>query len=61
VQVNPYLNFDGQCEAAFRFYAEVLGGTIEALFRFAETPASMCRPVSATGSCTPGWWWATRS
>jgi PhnB protein len=40
VQVNPYLNFDGQCEAAFRFYAEVLGGTIEALFRFAETPAS---------------------
>jgi PhnB protein len=40
MQINPYLNFDGQCEAAFKFYAEVLGGTIEALFRFGETPAS---------------------
>ena len=29
MQLVPYLNFDGQCEAAFRFYAEVLGGTVD--------------------------------
>jgi len=28
VQVNPYLTFDGQCEAAFKFYAECLGAKI---------------------------------
>jgi uncharacterized glyoxalase superfamily protein PhnB len=26
MQVNPYLNFDGNCAEAVRFYAEVLGG-----------------------------------
>ncbi len=25
VQVNPYLNFDGQCEAAFKYYKDLLG------------------------------------
>ena len=25
MQVNPYLNFNGECEAAFRFYTESLG------------------------------------
>ncbi|HEX5726480.1 MAG TPA: VOC family protein [Longimicrobiaceae bacterium] len=38
MQVNPYLNFDGQCAEAFRFYAQVLGGTIEAMITHAETP-----------------------
>ena len=28
MQFNPYLNFDGQCDAAFKFYAQVLGGKI---------------------------------
>ena len=26
--LNPYLHFNGQCEEAFTFYAEVLGGEI---------------------------------
>ena len=26
MQLNPYLSFDGHCEAAFKFYAEVLDG-----------------------------------
>lgn len=39
MQLNPYLNFDGQCEAAFRRYAEVLGGTITDLNTFRGTPA----------------------
>ena len=28
MDINPYLNFNGNCAEAFRFYAEVLGGTI---------------------------------
>ena len=39
MQMNPYLTFDGQCEAAFKFYAKVLGGKVEALMRFKGTPA----------------------
>jgi len=38
--LNIYLTFDGQCEAAFRFYARCLGGTPELLtYRSAPTPA----------------------
>ena len=29
MKANPYLNFDGDCAEAFRFYAEVFGGTID--------------------------------
>ncbi len=28
MQLNPYLNFNGQCEAAFKFYEQCLGGKI---------------------------------
>lgn len=40
MQLNPYLNFNGQCEAAFKFYAQCLGGTIEAMIPHAGTPAA---------------------
>jgi PhnB protein len=39
MQLNPYLLFNGQCEAAFKFYAEVLGGKIVAMITHAGTPA----------------------
>jgi PhnB protein len=39
VQLNPYLLFNGQCEAAFKFYAETLGGKIETMLTHAGTPA----------------------
>ncbi|WPC04894.1 VOC family protein [Pseudomonas benzenivorans] len=39
MNINPYLTFDGDCEAAFGFYAQCLGGTLQALLRFGETPA----------------------
>ena len=29
MQVNPYLFYNGNCEAAFKFYAKVLGAKIE--------------------------------
>jgi PhnB protein len=38
MQMTPYLSFKGQCEAAFRFYEQCLGGQVEAMFRYAGTP-----------------------
>jgi PhnB protein len=40
MQLNPYLTFDGQCEAAFKFYQKVLGGNIEAMMSHEGTPAA---------------------
>jgi uncharacterized glyoxalase superfamily protein PhnB len=37
-QVNPYLSFNGQCEAAFEFYEQCLGGQLGEIFRYAGTP-----------------------
>jgi PhnB protein len=39
MQLNAYLLFDGQCEAAFKFYEPCLGGKIEAMFAYAGSPA----------------------
>jgi len=39
MQLNPYLYFSGQCAEAFKFYAECLGGKIEAMMTHAGTPA----------------------
>jgi PhnB protein len=38
MRLNAYLNFDGQCEAAFNFYERCLGGKIEAMIPYAGTP-----------------------
>jgi PhnB protein len=40
MQLNPYLFFNGQCEAAFRFYEKVLGGKITAMLPHEGTPAA---------------------
>jgi PhnB protein len=40
MQLNPYLFFSGQCEAAFKFYERVLGGRIEAMMPHEGTPAA---------------------
>jgi PhnB protein len=45
MQLNAYLNFDGCCEAAFKFYEKVLGGKIEAMVRHAGTPAEEYVPA----------------
>ena len=39
MQLNPYLMFDDQCEAAFKFYEKCLGGKIVAMMPHAGTPA----------------------
>ena len=38
MQLNPYLSFNGQCEAAFKFYEKVLGGKIEAMMPYEGSP-----------------------
>jgi PhnB protein len=38
MQLNPYLMFNGRCEAAFKFYERCLGGKIVAMLTHAETP-----------------------
>jgi PhnB protein len=40
MQLNAYLVFNGQCEAAFKFYEQVLGGKILGMFTHAGTPAA---------------------
>ena len=37
--INPYLNFDGNCEEAFDFYKSVFGGEFLTVMRFKDVPA----------------------
>lgn len=37
-QLEPYLLFNGNCEEAFRFYGECLGGKIVFIQRFGDAP-----------------------
>jgi PhnB protein len=39
------LSFDGQCEAAFRHYERCLGGKIEFMLRWGESPMSKDAPA----------------
>jgi PhnB protein len=39
-----HLNFGGNCEAAFRFYATHLGGMITMMLRVSDLPAQAKRP-----------------
>ena len=38
MQLNPYLSFDGSCEAAFKFYEKALGGKIVAMMPHEGSP-----------------------
>src|ERR1700675_524339 len=49
MQLNPYLFFNGQCEAAFKFYAKILGGKIEAMMPHEGTPAAEHVPAEWRG------------
>lgn len=39
MQLHPYLFFNGDCEAAFKFYEQCLGGKIQAMTTHAGTPS----------------------
>jgi PhnB protein len=38
VRISPHLCFDGQCQAAFHTYHQVLGGTIVTMLKYGESP-----------------------
>ncbi|HEU0154750.1 MAG TPA: VOC family protein [Stellaceae bacterium] len=38
MQLNPYLAFNGECEAAFKFYERCLGGKIVMMLKNGESP-----------------------
>jgi len=58
MRLNPYLSFDGQCEAAFKFYEQCLHGKIIMLIRYGDSPMIRQTPpqwhrrvLHATFSC----------
>jgi uncharacterized glyoxalase superfamily protein PhnB len=54
MKINPYLNFNGQCEAAFKFYEQCLGAKIVVMMPHAGTLwRRMRRPNGAIKSSTP--------
>ena len=44
MDLNPYLMFNGQCEAAFKFYEKCLGGKIVASQTFGDSPMAEKTP-----------------
>ncbi|HEX3986034.1 MAG TPA: VOC family protein [Acidobacteriaceae bacterium] len=44
MRIQPYLNFNGQCEEAFHTYERVLGGKIVGMFTFGTSPMAAKYP-----------------
>lgn len=44
--VNPYLNFNGNCEEVFNFYKSVFGGEFLTIMRFKDMPSEYQPPAS---------------
>jgi PhnB protein len=38
MKLNPYLSFNDECEAAFKFYEQCLGGKIDVMMTYGESP-----------------------
>jgi PhnB protein len=47
-QINPYLNFKGECEAAFNFYKSVFGGEFQQFSRYKDMPPAEGKPAMET-------------
>jgi len=45
MELNPYLSFNGQCEAAFKFYERRLGGEITAMITYGGSPMEEQTPT----------------
>lgn len=46
-QINPYLTFNGTCEAAFNFYKSVFGGEFPYIGRFKDMPPAEGKTMPA--------------
>jgi len=44
MKLNPYLSFDGRCEAAFKFYEKCLGGKIVMTMTYGDSPIAEQTP-----------------
>jgi len=44
MQLNPYLTFNGKCEAAFKFYEQCLRGKIEIMMTHGDSPMAQQVP-----------------
>ena len=44
MRLNPHLTFNGDCEAAFKFYERCLGGKAM-MMRFGDTPMAKTVPL----------------
>jgi PhnB protein len=49
MQLNPYLNFNGQCAEAFKFYEQVLDGKVTFSMTWGEMPGADQFPAEAHG------------
>ena len=38
MQLNPHLSFNGQCQKAFKFYQQCLGGNIQTMMTHGDSP-----------------------
>jgi PhnB protein len=47
MRLNPYLTFNGRCEAAFKFYEKCFGGKILMMMTYGESPMA--------GQAPPDW------
>lgn len=47
MRANAYLNFNGKCEEAFRFYAEATGAIIDQMMSFGNSPMAEHMPPEA--------------
>ena len=47
MHVNPYLPFNDQCEAAFKFYAQCFGANIDVMMTNGDTPPEVSSQISA--------------
>lgn len=53
MQVNPYLMFNGNCEAAFRYYEKHLGGKVEMMMKYKDAPPPPEGHKPMEGGCAP--------
>ena len=55
MQLHTYLNYGGNCEEAFKFYEQHLGGTITMMMSTGSSRMDlMCPPSGDAPSFTPG-------
>lgn len=49
MKMNPYLHFNGQCEEAFKFYEQLVGGKIEMMMTNKGSPVEAHTPAEWQG------------